>query len=45
MGNPPDYEPGPEKSVAAIAQREGRSPEEVAYDYMSRRASICISRW
>jgi N-acyl-D-amino-acid deacylase len=34
MGNPPDYEPGPEKSVAAIAQREGRAPEEVAYDYM-----------
>jgi N-acyl-D-aspartate/D-glutamate deacylase len=34
MGNPPDYEPGPEKSLAAIAQREGRTPEEVAYDYM-----------
>jgi N-acyl-D-aspartate/D-glutamate deacylase len=34
MGNPPDYEPGPEKSVAAIARREGRSPEEVAYDYI-----------
>ena len=34
MGNPPDYEPGPEKSVAAIAQREGRPPEEVAYDYI-----------
>jgi N-acyl-D-amino-acid deacylase len=34
MGNPPDYEPGPEKSVAAIAMREGRSPEEVAYDYI-----------
>ncbi|HEY5064787.1 MAG TPA: amidohydrolase family protein [Xanthobacteraceae bacterium] len=34
MGNPPDYEPGPEKSVAAIAAREGRSPEEVAYDYI-----------
>jgi N-acyl-D-amino-acid deacylase len=34
MGNPPDYEPGPEKSVAAIAKREARSPEEVAYDYI-----------
>jgi N-acyl-D-aspartate/D-glutamate deacylase len=34
MGNPPDYEPGPEKSVAAIARREGRAPQEVAYDYM-----------
>src|SRR4029078_9963715 len=34
MGNPPDYEPGPEKSVAAIAQREGRTPEEGAFDYM-----------
>ena len=34
MGNPPDYEPGPEKSVGAIAAREGRTPDEVAYDYM-----------
>jgi N-acyl-D-aspartate/D-glutamate deacylase len=34
MGNPPDYEPGPEKSVAAIAAKEGRTPEEVAYDTM-----------
>jgi N-acyl-D-aspartate/D-glutamate deacylase len=35
MGNPPDYEPGPEKSVAAIAQRTGRPPDEVAYDYIT----------
>jgi N-acyl-D-aspartate/D-glutamate deacylase len=35
MGNPPDYEPGHEKSVAAIAAREGRSPDEVAYDYIT----------
>ena len=35
MGNPPDYEPAPEKSVAAIASREGRSPDEVAYDYIT----------
>jgi N-acyl-D-amino-acid deacylase len=34
MGNPPDYEPGPEKSVEAIAARTGKSPDEVAYDYM-----------
>ncbi len=34
MGNPPDYEPGPEKSVAAIAARTGRTPDEVAYDYI-----------
>jgi N-acyl-D-amino-acid deacylase len=34
MGNPPDYEPGPEKSVAAIAARENRPPDQVAYDYI-----------
>jgi N-acyl-D-aspartate/D-glutamate deacylase len=34
MGNPPDYEPGPEKSVAAIALRTGKTPDEVAYDYI-----------
>jgi N-acyl-D-amino-acid deacylase len=34
MGNPPDYEPGPEKSIANIAARTGRPPDEVAYDIM-----------
>src|ERR1700719_5355498 len=35
MSDPPDYEPGEEKSVAAIAAREGRTTDEVAYDYMT----------
>jgi len=30
----PDYEPGPDKSIAAIAARGNRSPQEVAYDYL-----------
>ena len=35
MGDPPDYEPPPEQSVAALAQAQGRTPDEVAYDYMT----------
>jgi N-acyl-D-amino-acid deacylase len=35
MGDPPDYEPAEEMSVAAIAAREGRRPDEVAYDYLT----------
>ena len=34
MGTPPDYEPGPEQSIAGIAAREGRAPLEVTYDAM-----------
>jgi len=35
MGNPPDYEPPPEQSVAAIAERGNRTPDAVAFDYLT----------
>ena len=34
LGDPPDYEPAPDRSVQAIAAREGRTPQEVTYDLM-----------
>ena len=37
LGDPIDYEPGPEKSILAQAKQKGCSPEEFAYDTMLER--------
>ena len=34
LGSTPDYEPAKEASAAAVAQASGKTPEEVAYDWM-----------
>ncbi|MEY2884649.1 MAG: hypothetical protein RL490_2373 [Pseudomonadota bacterium] len=34
MGNPPVYDPAPEHRLDRIAEREGRSPADVAYDLL-----------
>ncbi|MFO1081430.1 MAG: amidohydrolase family protein [Reyranellaceae bacterium] len=34
LGDPPDYEPSAERSVAALAQKDGVDPVAWAYDYL-----------
>jgi N-acyl-D-amino-acid deacylase len=38
MGDPPDYEPRAQSSVATIAARTNHTPDEVAYDYLTQDA-------
>lgn len=37
LGDPPDYEPPRSSSVAAVAERQGRRPEEVVLDWLLER--------
>lgn len=37
LGDPPQYEPGPERSIAAQAAQSGRRPEDLIYDMMIAR--------
>jgi N-acyl-D-amino-acid deacylase len=34
MGDPPEYEPAPDESIAARAERDGRDPEDLLYDLL-----------
>ncbi|HUJ67447.1 MAG TPA: amidohydrolase family protein, partial [Acidimicrobiales bacterium] len=37
LGDPPDYEPTPERSIASMARASGEDPAAVLYDRMSER--------
>jgi len=42
LGDPPDYEPPPERSVAAMAAARGMPPEALCYDLMLERDGRAI---
>ena len=40
LGDPPDYEPTPDRSIAGIAAATGRDPQEVIYDAIASGALL-----
>ena len=34
LGDPPDYEPGPERTVKAMAEAQGRELDDLLYDML-----------
>ena len=42
LSDPPEYEPKPQDSVAALAQRAGKQPAEFAYDYLLENAGEAL---
>ena len=42
LGDPPDYEPAPSTSIAAVAERERRDPQEVALDWLLERDGTAL---
>jgi N-acyl-D-aspartate/D-glutamate deacylase len=42
LGDPPDYEPAPSTSVAAVAERNGRTPEDVVLDWLLERDGTAL---
>ncbi len=42
LGDPPDYEPPAGASAQAVADREGRSPQEVVLDWLRRGRGPCL---
>ncbi len=45
LGEPADYEPGPERSIAGIARRLGQDPVEVLYDaHLERGGNALLMR-
>jgi N-acyl-D-aspartate/D-glutamate deacylase len=42
LGDPPDYEPHPSASVAAVADAGGRTPQDVALDWLLERNGTAL---